>query len=55
MQYVQIGAGKSVEGICGSSDANLAKLVFSYPGGKSDDELKKIKQYTISTIVVSQQ
>ncbi|MGZ3902912.1 MAG: hypothetical protein ACXVC6_04410 [Bacteroidia bacterium] len=54
MQYIRVSPGASIEGICGSADQNLAKLVMSYPAGKNNDELQKIKQYIISSVVVSQ-
>lgn len=54
LQYVRVPAGASIEGMCGSADANLAKLVFTYPSDKTNDQVTKIKQYTISTIAISQ-
>ncbi|MGZ3861958.1 MAG: hypothetical protein ACXVPN_07090 [Bacteroidia bacterium] len=53
VQYVRVSPGATIEGICGSADQNLAKLVMSYPGAKSNEELKKVKQDIVSSIVVS--
>jgi hypothetical protein len=54
VEYIRIQASSSMEGLCSSSDLNLAKLVFNFPNGKTEEELKKIKQFVISSIVVSE-
>jgi len=53
VQYVRVPAAGNVEGVCSSADANAAKLVLQFPNNKTEDEIKKMKQYLTSSIVVS--
>jgi hypothetical protein len=53
-QYVRIPAGATIEGVCKTANENLAKLTVPYPVGKTDDELKKIGEFRIAHIFVSE-
>ena len=50
---VKVPALATVEGSCSVADANLAKLALSFPKEKTEDEIKKLKEYLKSHIVVS--
>lgn len=50
---VKIPASITLEGTCSSTDANLVKLVVDFPKGKTEDEIKKIEEYTKMHLVVS--
>lgn len=43
----------TIEGSCGVTDSNLAKLVIMSPVGKTDEEKQKQRNYVKSSIVVT--
>jgi Ni/Co efflux regulator RcnB len=50
---IAVAASTTLEGICGTADGNLAKLVMNPPVGLSKEQKQKNKEYLQTHIVVS--
>lgn len=50
---VKMSASVTLEGTCSTTDANLVKLAINFPKDKTEEEIKKMKKYLNSHIIVS--